>query len=425
MIRKSAIKTQTQHGKQTHNAEWVREKKKEENIFILFRVDSRSVSHPRAAADSAGTHTQNGMKPIMKRYCESKETFPIQNVLPSSPGPPTHTNIYSEKQKKERNSTNLFLSIKSFSKLNFVFPFRFLPRFTPTNLNSKMIIFPLRLPLSCRWQWGDLLGCREEKRKIPRRKTFLLLILFFSSFPKAIKRIYCLQFHFPSLLTLLHRQSRYICMDRCMADEKEDGKAESEPNGAKQRLFFRTFDIVCVIHTTFPMFYSTPYHSDKEYFMLAFFFASFPLSSCIQTCSFVINIILQPPSHAHTQFFSHLLRYLPVPFQQSLPTFREKSLYHESESKEWSASREEVSCASGRAIAHVIKIKKIRNKFSPVMAAVRWKKLPAWDSFDCCCAEFPFRSEILKFVGAIRKEIISIGRNKRFSPFPYRFLFRL
>lgn len=80
--------------------ERVREKRRKK-IFLFFFESTRSVSHPRAVADSAGTHTQNGMKPIMKRYCESKETFPIQNVLPSSPFPPTHTNIYSEKQKKK------------------------------------------------------------------------------------------------------------------------------------------------------------------------------------------------------------------------------------------------------------------------------------------------------------------------------------
>lgn len=159
-------------------------KKRRKKIFLFFFESTRSVSHPRAAADSAGTHTQNGMKPIMKRYCESKETFPIQNVLPSSPGPPTHTNIYSEKQKKKREIPQIYFSpLKVFLNLILFFLSDFflvslrpiLIRKWSFSLSGSLSILPLAVR-----RFTEM--SREEKRKIPRRKTFLLLILFFRLF---------------------------------------------------------------------------------------------------------------------------------------------------------------------------------------------------------------------------------------------------
>lgn len=113
--------------------------------------------------------------PLWRDIASRRKLFPFRTFFLPPPDLP-HTQIFTQGRKK-RNSTNLFLSIKSFSKLNFVFPFRFLPRFTPTNLNSKMIIFSLRLPLSCRWQeiYWDV---GRKKGKFQEGKLFFISFFF-------------------------------------------------------------------------------------------------------------------------------------------------------------------------------------------------------------------------------------------------------
>lgn len=183
MIRKCAIKTQTQHGKQTHNA---KSAGKKEGRKYFYSFSSRLAAFPTLELRQIAPEHIHKMawNPLWRDIASRRKLFPFRTFSLPPPALP-HTQIFTQRRKK-RNSTNLFLSIKSFSKLNFVFPFRFLPRFTPTNLNSKMIIFSLRLPFSCRWQWGDLLECREEEEN-SKKENFSSSHSFFLVFSEGNK----------------------------------------------------------------------------------------------------------------------------------------------------------------------------------------------------------------------------------------------